>query len=267
MRKSAVIAVGLALAGCGGEAVDLGDNGEQVSLEGEWVGSLESYLFVTTVEIPPDSGVVAPPSSKPLRLRLDSFDQGSLLVGETALPPPTDPNIGYPPEAQLDAAEASGMIVHLYDGINYPLINVSRSGKSLHVEFDALQAFDALCGLQVPVLWWDDRYGCLGNLAFGVDREAGQKSCWTQNPDTGETKTVDCIVMSLCVGHGSGCVCTASECHAGSRDSLDAYQVSFDLELNEARTALAGGYIFWGEDPHPQGDPQIPAQRLELWRQ
>jgi len=64
-----------------------------MSLAGTWRATLTSGALAS--------------SPKPLRLELDATGNGTLLVGDAALPPPTDPSIGFPPEAELDAAEAA----------------------------------------------------------------------------------------------------------------------------------------------------------------
>lgn len=233
-RWLGVLAVLPAL-GCAGEAVDLGGNDAgpgDATLEGEWVGTLASEVFVS--------------SPKTLRLTLDANLGGTLLVGDAPLGPPTDPSVGYPPEAQADAAEATGMIVHLYDGITYSLQNVSVSDKTLRFEVDAVDAFDPWCQLQTPVEWPYGEYRCLENWGGGVDRSSGSKQCFMDNPDTGARVNVDCVALFLCsVSLSTGCFCSATSCRAENHDS--PYAVHFELQLDEVGTTLTGEHEYWQE--------------------
>lgn len=215
-------------------------------LEGEWVGTWGSEVFVT--------------SPKTLHLVLDANHNGTLLVGDTALAPPTDPSVGYPPEAEADAAVASMMIVHLYDGVTYTLQNVSVAGNALHFEVDAIAAFEPWCALQTPVYWSvTSNYRCLENWGGGVDTSTGEKQCYMTNPDTGARVDVDCLALYLCsVSMQTGCYCTASTCSA-QNVSDQSFVVSFDLDLNESGTALTGTQSYWQEETH--------LQALELTRQ
>ena len=238
-RWLGVLAVLPAL-GCAGEAVDLGGNDagtDNLTLEGEWVGTLSSGVFVS--------------SPKTLRLTLDPNGAGSLLVGDTALAPPTDPSVGYPPEAQADAAEASGMLIHLYDGITYPLKNVSVSDKTLRFEVDPMLAFDPWCQLQTPVAWSTGEYRCLESWGSGVDRSSGVKQCYMIDPDSGAHVDVDCVVLFMCnISFGTRCYCTESSCGAENHDPT--HLVRFELQLNEAGTTLSGDHAYWEDHSSSQ---------------
>ena len=131
--RSALIGLLVALAGCGAQSEELGSDprAAAASLEGTWTTTLSGSAFVS--------------NPKPLSLQLDATGNGTLLVGDQRLPPPTDPAIAFPPEAEADAAEASGMLLHLYEGIEYSLIGVQMSDQRLHFEIDAIQAFEASC--------------------------------------------------------------------------------------------------------------------------
>lgn len=235
--------------GCAGESVDLGDDGagleedQDAALRGTWVGDLSGPAFLT--------------HPKPVRLVIDDNGQGTLLVGATPLAPPTDPTVGYPPEAQADAAEASGMLVHLYEGVEYALQNVVVTGQALQFQVDAFQAFEPWCRLQTPV--WTDvaQYRCRENWGGRVDRSDGQKRCFVMNPETGEEFEEDCLALSLCSISSSGCHCTASECFAS--DAGDPAIATFDLQLNEAGTILEGEQSF----AHERGPTTVQLTRVQ----
>jgi hypothetical protein len=234
----------LPLGGCAGESVDLGEGEAGTPLEGVWVGSLASDAFVT--------------SPKKLQLNLDAHGNGSLLVGETALEPPADKAVGYPPEAQADAGEASSLLLHLYEGVSYALENVSFSGNNLHFELTPHLAFEPWCALQTPVAWDIGGYRCLENEGGQIEREDGQKRCFAD--PLGDRQEVDCLALFLCsVSHSVGCFCDETTCHAEMPSGRLA--MSFDLELDESRTALRGRHLFGEEEPWPA--PEVELLRRE----
>jgi hypothetical protein len=242
MRKNTVVSgprslvclvtLGL-LTGCGGESVDLGedtDTEQQSStLAGNWVATLSSAAFVNT-------------GPKLLRLAIDAEGQGTLSVGAVTLDPPTDPNVGYPPEAHADGAQSSALLVHLYDGIAYDLRNVSANHQGVRFEVDAFQAFEGWCELQTPILT-SAGYRCRQNWGGGVRRTDGQKHCFLTNPVTNENQEEDCVAISLCVLDAPrGCHCTEAECSVNDGGRRAA--VAFDLALDEAGDTLRGGHVF-----------------------
>jgi hypothetical protein len=226
-----LVALG-ALAGCGGESVDLGNDTdtEQLTstLAGNWVATLSSNAFVT--------------GPKLLRLDIDSEGHGTLSVGAVTLDPPTDPNVGYPPEAQADGAESTPFRMHLYEGIAYDLLNVSASDEGVRFEVDAFQAFRAWCELQTPILT-SAGYRCRENWGGGVRRTNGEKHCFLKNPVTTENQEEDCVAISLCVlDPPRGCLCTESGC--STNDGGRRTAVAFDLALDGADDTLRGGRTF-----------------------
>jgi hypothetical protein len=209
------------LVGCGAESVDMGDN-DPDTLAGTWVGSLLYEVFLTNPQT--------------LRLEIDATGHGTLLVGDTPLPPPTNPAVGYPPEAQADAGEATGLLLHLYDGVTYPTENVQVSGTNLSFAVDAMHAFDPWCRLQVP-FFADGGYRCRENLGVQVEREGGKRCYEYPNGVRGEEE--DCLAIYLCsIDNLKGCLCTATECTAGSVSG--DWDVTFDLELSDDGSVLRG---------------------------
>jgi hypothetical protein len=193
---------------------------------------------------------------KNLRLEIDAAGQGTLLVGAAPLPPPTDPNVGSPPEAQADAAEASGLLLHLYEGATYSTKNVQVSGASYSFAVDMIEAFEPWCAIQTPILTSEGtEWRCRENWAAGVHRENG-KQCYQRDPATGIEYDEDCLAVFLCsVDLYNGCQCTASGCTAGSKSSTPP-TVPISLELADEGAVLRGG-LQWLD-----GNAVV-----ELWRQ
>lgn len=234
--------------GCSGQAVDLGplpgsmDSGPIVtvppSLAGTWTASASGAEFLS------------PP--KPLRLELEANGNGTLLVGQQELPPPTDPAVGSPPEAEADAAQSTVLSVHLYEGVNYTLTGVQTDGTHLHFVLDAAEAFDPLCAIE-PSLLTDVGYRCIENWGGGVRHTGSTKRCFQTDPDTGVDRDVDCLVVTLCqLDAEHGCACTDSGCttnHASAAHAL------FDLTLSADGNTLSGQHQMTDE---PGLVPSIP---------
>jgi hypothetical protein len=227
-----LVTLGL-LSGCGGESVDLGedtDTEQQSStLAGNWVATLSSDAFVMR-------------GPKLLRLAIDEEGHGTLSVGAVTLEPPTDPSVGYPPEAQADGAESTVLSVHLYEGVAYDVQNANASNGGLRFEVDGFQAFETWCQLQTPVST-SGGYSCRENWDGTVDRTVTPKRCFQENPVTHEQRDVDCLALSLCSFHSPrGCSCTLSGCVVN--DGGQRSGVAFDLALDEAGNTLRGGHTF-----------------------
>jgi hypothetical protein len=146
-------------AGCSGESVDLASG--TPSLAGTWTATLTSAVFVA--------------NPKPLRLVLDANGVGTLLVGDERIPSPTDPAVGSPPEAEVDAGDRTGLTLHLYDGVEYPLVSPQAGTGRVSFAIDPVNAFEPLCTIQVPLLDGDGDYKCLPDWGGGVDRTGGGK--------------------------------------------------------------------------------------------
>ncbi len=227
---SALILV--AAAGCSGTSVDLGEgsaDGGGSGFAGTWLGSVELM----------DSSMT---QRKALRLELDETGHGTVMFGNAPLAPPTDPNVGYPSQAQADAAEGTGIAPGLYDGILYTASEVTIDGDTLKLAIDAWEAFAAWCALQTP---FPDGpaggYACQhSSWAVRVDRSDGQKRCFATGPETNKEVEVDCLAFWVCGFGGEGCLCTASECTIRAEPE----RVRFSLNLNSAGAGLNGSMSF-----------------------
>jgi hypothetical protein len=141
------------VANCGGECVDLSPRKEP-SLAGTWTTTVSSSAFVS--------------SPKTLHLELDDRGNGTLLVGDAALPPPIDPTLGSPPEAEADAGASTALLLHLYDGVQYALVPSNVTQRGLFFYVDAVEAFAPLCAIE-PSTSTDLGYRCLPDWEGGVD--------------------------------------------------------------------------------------------------
>lgn len=213
--------------GCAGEAVDLGPGptSPEMSLAGTWRATLTSGALAS--------------SPKPLRLELDATGNGTLLVGDAELPLPTDPSIGFPPEAEIDAAEATGQRVHLYDGVSYTLGSVHASGGHLSADIDALQSFGPFCAIQAPLMTTSG-YHCLENSGGGVDRSSGTKQCYLQDENAPNLQgaSVDCVRLMLCsISFSPACRCTDSTCSVYADSPIHD---TLELSVSADGTTLGG---------------------------
>jgi hypothetical protein len=213
--------------GCSGDFIEFGEAPPPTSLDGTWVGHLSSNAVL---------------SPKRLELTLDASGHGTLLVGETPNAAPTDPARGYPEEAQADAAVATGLLLHLYDGMSYGLMSVNANAGRLNFEVDALEAFEPICALQTPIET-NFGYRCLDNLGGGVDRSSEPQRCYEGAYDSPDRRDVDCLLLFLCsIDLTRGCRCSETSCSAS--DGGRPARVHFELALDSAGATLDGSHRF-----------------------
>ena len=190
---------------------------------------------------------------------IDAAGQGTLLVGTAPLPAPTDPSVGSPPEAQADAGDHTSLDPHLYEGATYSTQSVQVSGTSYGFAVDMMQAFEPWCAIQTPIPTTDDNteYRCREMRSVQIDRENG-KRCLVQDPNTGAfEEEEDCLALWLCiVDLTGGCLCTATDCAAGSNYTYGPPPVRFALNLEDSGNVLRGEIV---SNDRPRD--------VELWRQ
>jgi hypothetical protein len=217
----------LLVLGCSAGPIEFGEEPAPISFEGTWVGQLSSDAVL---------------SPKRLELTLDASGHGTLLVGDTPNAAPTDPARGYPEEAQADAAVASGLLLHLYDGVSYTLGAVDAHEGSLSFEVDALEAFEPICALQTPIAT-DRGFSCLENSGGGVDRSGATPVCFTGAADAPDRPEVDCLLLFLCsIDRTRGCRCSETSCSAS--DGGEPARAHFELTLDGEGTSLRGTHRF-----------------------
>jgi hypothetical protein len=225
----------------GGKAAVDGANtvvGSQLSdYVATWDGYAEAYSF-------------SPDGSDRVRMTIGANGQGTLEVGnEPMLLPPTDPNLGYPPEI----TDNSGM----YEGFLYPTHAAAISANRIQLGIDSFDVYTAWCALQTPVLvnafllpdgGTQRFYGCLPNWGTGPNSapdggpDAGL-GCALTPPDGGAIVPVDCDKITLCQIGAGACSCSASSCTSRSVPSgtpPNQYPTELDAALDGTGRTLTG---------------------------
>lgn len=257
LRALAAVSLGAAvLAGCSAEKLGASDGGSDgatplVAFAGSWDGYAEAYTFM-------------PDGSDRVRLTITASGQGTLEVGNAALlPPPTDPNVGYPP-SEADAGFPIGILPldtsELTEGFLYPLYETQAQADRIQLGVNPGDLYAAWCALQTPYPSYetsfshdagytsvvsgivdggtvDTFYSCLPNEGS----MSGPNGCALLGPDGGSTP-VNCGRLSLC-GIGAACQCSASGCvseQVGAGTPVSNYPVELDAMLDSAGTTLTG---------------------------
>lgn len=152
--------------------------------------------------------------------------RGTLVLGASAAPaPPSDANVGWPP----DATRFGSMI----EGYVYPL-DATIVGGTIDAVVDLDAPWDPWCRLQYPVPadLAATAYGCLPNTG----RASTDGDCSYEDLH-GTWWGVDCGRLALCAPAGGACSCTASECFARRGMRLDVHVV----DAGSTATGLVGG--------------------------
>jgi hypothetical protein len=194
-----------------------------------WDGYAEAYQFQD--------------QSDRIRLVVDSSGVGTLQVGDSAaVPPATDPDAAYPPNAasQPGKDRLTGPI-DLYAGFGYPLHGTRVEDSRIRLGVDPKDLYATWCALQQPVLdTVNGGYLCVPNWGFSYT----ETGCTQTNPTTQETVQVDCAKLSLCE-IAMACTCTASACVAAS--TPDSPPIQLDAALNANGTELTGTLVINGQ--------------------
>lgn len=219
-----------------------------------WDGYAEAYTF-------------GPDASDRVHLVIGSDGQGTLEVGDTALlPPPTDPNVGYPSSG--DPASADGPVRNLSGGVLYPIYATRVQESRIQTGVKPSDYYAAWCALQtsyydlsgymssgvvldggaggnagglVPIF----SYGCLPGLGGSSTGTGASQQCFVQIDSTDggySSQSVNCGKFVLCTSNV--CACTATSCTAapivapGAIPS--AYPVELDAALDSSGKTLTG---------------------------
>lgn len=234
-----VVLSGVALAGCGGHALDVGSNDGGASGDVEtmsnpfadanptaarvWTGHFESY------QLPDGSDAL----TMTLEFTANGNVTGSLLLGDgSLLQPPTDPSVGYPPGAQFRNVTA-------VEGFPYTILDGTLSGSHLTFQVAEFEVWTKWCALQTSYLVQlgsdaggaavaTDVYACLPALGATV----GPGGCFQGDPMTEQMSPVDCGKFELCSEGPSPCQCSATGCQVNPSPTPD---ISLDLVLSETK--------------------------------
>jgi hypothetical protein len=197
-------------------------------LSGTYTGYIESFQFAD------GSDVVV----MKLSFATDGTVTGTVYFGTgSPLPPPTDPNVGYPPGF---GPAPNNMPIGAYEGFDFTVLAGSYAAPRLKVSLDPNEVWKQWCGMQTVIYALDNGdnpdggcgtplgiYGCLPNAGFSVMGSTCTIQ-WCQQP-TG--MTVDCGKMALCLGGAAGgdvCTCTATSCTV---PTPPMGSVAFDMQL------------------------------------
>jgi hypothetical protein len=212
------LVAGLVIAGCSDGKLsnpprpDAGPSPELAAFAGTWDGYAEATTF-------------APDGSDRVRLTIDVNNGGTVTIGNApALPPATDPDVGYPPST--DPADPSGF----WEGFAYPAHAAAiTSSNRIQLGLDPEDILATWCPLQTSYpeyqLYVGDGamptfYGCVKHgLSYGFGGgnspdggpDAGPQCVLTDGD--GGSQPIDCGKLQLCV-IGNACACDATGCVA-----------------------------------------------------
>jgi hypothetical protein len=194
-------------------------------VSGVWQGYIESYML-------PDGSDTL---TMTLAAQSDGSVTGTVVVGSASSPPPpTNPDVGYPPSINWSMPGPSSAFPG--EGFVYTLVNGTFDGTRFRGGVVLRELWKAWCGLQQHIYGVQPDggapYACLPNLGCG---EGNNGQCFLSSP-TGMTP-VDCGKMALCHPCGGSfiqgagpfgvCDCTATAC------TIDLTQpdLSFDAQV------------------------------------
>lgn len=273
IRTRALLALassaGISLACSGGGAVNIGNTnavGSRLSdYAATWDGYAEAYAFM-------------PDGSDHVRLTIGSSGQGTLEVGDQSLlAPATDPTVGYPPGAPMQA-DGLGypLSTGLSEGVLFPIYDAQIQTDRIQVGFKPNDLYASWCALQTPtvtsykeeIFKADGGGGATIETQVAVDAgpdlpadsgvttvysacpfvASGSGStdgvvwtCYGQEPD-GQSVVVDCGRMDLCAE--MVCACTAQSCTASpavtAGSAPSQYPVELDAALDSTGKTLTG---------------------------
>jgi len=231
-----LFATPLACAGPG--QVDIGDpiGANLADFAGNWDGYAELYTF-------------GDGASDRVRLAMDLSGQPTIRFGDAALlPPPTDPDVGYPVPSNDPAFDSWAA---LRDDVLYPLHDLTLAAGRIRFGVNLYDFFAAWCELQTPVPSTSSGYRCDNDaqLVAGTMDEATD-TCHMTFAD-GSVETVNCGKWLRCVGWPV-CDCTASGCAArhgsdetNTSETNTAPPIKFDGALEGDGSKLVGTLLVY----------------------
>jgi hypothetical protein len=239
-----LLAASAAGLGCsGGGPVNIGNTQTLGAVLSDYAATWDGYL--ETANFWPDG-------SDHVRLAIDSTGQGTLRIGDLALiGPPTDPNVGYPPNAySLTEGNTTGTGIPgaLDEGVLYPLHSTAVQGNRIHAGLDPNDVYAAWCLLQTPRDWTDPSdgipaYNCVPR-PLTETYDPTTRAC-TMNLADGTTEPVDCLKWDICFMSMS-CACTASGCVENAVPAgtpANQYQLQIDGTLDSSGSTLTGSLL------------------------
>ena len=227
-----------------GGAVNIGNTTAVGSQLGDYAASWDGYA---------EAFSFAPDGSGRVRLTIDMNGQGTLEVGNAAapLPPPTDPNLGYPVGGYTVSGGLTtpgiGTLTALAEGFRYPLHAAAVSANRIQLGIDARDLYKQWCPLQTsyaPPSGLDYPYACLPlNGAMTIPGQG----CQVTELD-GTSHPVDCLKLDLCFA-GVACNCTATSCVANTVPDgtpVGQYEIQIDGALDSTGSTFTGTLLLTG---------------------
>ncbi|WP_437527142.1 hypothetical protein WME79_42265 [Sorangium sp. So ce726] len=198
------------------DSPDSNDSSAAALLIARWEGYIENYQFPSGTDV--------------IQLDIDTVEgtsiQGKVRFGAGAsVPPPVDPDVGYPPSADPD---------HRYDthvpseGFDFTMFGAQLTDRRLLFFIDPRELWKGWCELQTsyPVSPGSETYLCMPNEGWS----GGPDVCYQGG------QPADCGYLELC---GSFiCDCRESGCTVDAQSA-----VGFDVAIDEQE---ANGSITFG---------------------
>ena len=220
---------------CSGGAVNIGNTnaiGSELSdYAAVWDGYAEAFSFW-------------PDGSDRVRVTIDGSGQGTVEIGDAALlAPPTDPNLGFPPDSapfKQPVVSGKGTQTALFEGFLYPLHAAAVNTDRIQLGLDPNDVYTTWCPLQTSYPaqpGTDFPYACLPLNGATYIPDQG---CFVTQAD-GTTQSVDCTKLNLCLN--MACSCTATACTASTvadGTPVGQYPVELDGALDSSGTTLTG---------------------------
>jgi hypothetical protein len=198
----------------------LGDAKVVLDFVGTWKGYVENHTF--------DSGsdeveLVLSPGAEPGALA------GYVVFGK-GVPPPVDPDVGFPQESQW--------LSFLQEGFQFHLVDITVAGPRIKFKASYCEQWKEWCEAQTTTyLWFEDEYGCVPNWGFMGD----DTGCYLINDKLGQTLKVDCAKIDLCAP-GHVCICDATGCTSNAEGPTMAFDMTrTNASLDGSVANLPGG--------------------------
>jgi hypothetical protein len=199
-------------------------SGTASPLLGTWVGYVENRKFSSGSDV--------------IHLTIRSADEstlcGSMTFGDTTPLPPPNPDIGYPPNQDLSQSIPDFLPI---EGYVHTLFNGLVSGKRVRFQTLGLEPWKAWCGLQKSYVTdpWNSTYSCLEGWGWqDWTPDGGATNCWVQDPNTNQSRPVDCGKMYDC-HNWMVCACNQSGCTA---DTVHPIDFDAQFEPGQARGSI-----------------------------
>ena len=233
-------------------SVNIGDTqnlgGKLSDYAATWDGYAEAYTF-------------QPSGTDNVHLVLDAQGNGTVQVGtDPLLPAPTDPNVGYPPNANIDPKSPVALPpTNLQGGMLYPVYAAQVAANRIQFGLKPLDYYQAWCALQTshqviggyqlrPDASVPDggvavdsgsvvvnyTYSVLPSLGGVMSQDAnGNWHCYLESDPAGASpQQVDCGKYFL--GNENVCTCTADACAASPTIPPGTAPADYPAELDGA---------------------------------